>query len=134
MFVYRAKTKKVEKVIPGGLAGGIRIIKKLEDIQVKHIELEDHDIILTFSDGVVEAKNEAGEFYGLDRLEKTFGVTAKSHTNTQDIYTSLIEDLKLFKSGTSFLDDTTIILLKRDEAKDIVTHESVELKEITAKE
>ncbi len=134
MFVYRAKTKKVEKVIPGGLAGGIRVIKKLEDIQVKHIELADDDIILTFSDGVVEAKNEAGEFYGLDRLEKTFRSISKSHTNPQDIYTSLIEDLKFFKSGTSFLDDTTIVLLKRNQSKDVVTHESVELKEITAKE
>ena len=55
-----------------------------------------------------------GNFYGLERLEKTFGEAAKTHSKIQDIYDSLIEDLKLFKSGTSFLDDTTLLLLKRN--------------------
>ncbi len=134
MLVYRAKDKTVEKVIPGWLAGGIRVIKKLEDIEVKQIEVADEDIVMTFSDGVVEAKDSEGNFYGLERLEKTFATIAQTHTNVTDIYSSIIEDLKLFRWGTSFLDDTTIILLRRNEQKDVITSESVELKELSAKE
>lgn len=134
MMVYRAKTKKVEKVIPGGLAGGIRLIKKLEEVQVKNIEMADEDLLLTFSDGVVEAKDEDGNFYGLDRLEKAFAEAAGIHSDIHKVYELLIEDLKLFKSGSSFLDDTTMLLLRRNEAKDVITSESVELRELTAKE
>lgn len=134
MLIYRAKTKKIEKVIPGGLAGGIRLIKKIEEVQVKNIEMSDNDLLLTFSDGVVEAKDEDGGFYGFDRLETAFQDAASTYKDVHQVYDALIEDLKVFKSGTSFLDDTTILILKRNELKDIVTSESVELREITAKE
>lgn len=134
ILVYRAKTKKIERIIPGGLAGWIRLIKKAEEVQVKSIEMADDDIMLTFSDGVVEAKDNDGNFYGLDKLEKAFKDAAKLYTDVNKLYDSLIEDLKFFKSGTSFLDDTTLLLLKRNEEKDVLTNESVELREITEKE
>ena len=134
MLVYRAKTKTIEKIIPGGLAGGIRLIKKLEEVQVKSIEMAHDDTLLTFSDGIVEAKNEEWKFYGMERLEKAFLWAAKSHLDIHNVYESILEDLKLFKAGTSLLDDTTLLILKRNEEKDLVTSESVELREISAKE
>lgn len=134
MLVYRTKERKVEKIIPGGLAGWIRMLKKAEEVQVKNIEMSHDDILLTFSDGVVEAKDEEGNFYGLERLEQTFNHAANAHKNINNIYEVIIEDLKLFKSGTSFLDDTTMLILRRNEEKDIVTGESVELREISEKE
>jgi len=76
---------------------------------------------MTYSDGVVEAKDNDGNFYGMERLQKAFLEAAELHDSIYDIYNAIIEDVKLFKSGTSFLDDTTILLLKRNQAKDILT-------------
>ncbi len=97
LLIYRVKTHTVERVIPGGLAGGIRVIKKLEDIKPQTYELSDGDIVLTYSDGVLESKGENNEIYGIERLEKTFLESASVNTNLNDIYDDIIEDLKLYK-------------------------------------
>ena len=134
LFVYKKKEKKIEKVIPGWLAAGIREIKKIEDIIVKEINVDDGDIIMTYSDGIVEAKDHNWNFYGLERLQEKFLEVAKYETNINNIYDYLIEDVKLFKWGKSLLDDTTILLVRRNILKDIIWEDSVVLKEISAKE
>ncbi len=134
LFVYKKKKKTVEKVIPGWLAAWIREIKKIDDIVVKQIEVEDGDIIMTYSDWVVEAKNNEGKFYWLKRLQEKFLEVAKYESNINNIYEYLIEDLKLFKWWKSLLDDTTIMLVRRNIQKDIIWEDSVVLKELSAKE
>ena len=134
LFVFRKKTNKVEKIIPGWLAAWIREIKKIEDIVVKEINVDDGDIIMTYSDWVVEAKDSEGKFYGLERLQKKLAEVASYESNINNIYDYLIEDLKLFKGWKSLLDDTTIMLVRRNFGKDIIWEESVILKELSAKE
>lgn len=134
LYIYRAKTKTVEKVIAGWLAGGIRLIKNAEDIKPKTIEIGDKDVVLSYSDGVVESRGEDDKIYGLERLEKTFLQIAQSNIEVREIYNGLIEDLKLYKWGTSFTDDTTILLFRRNSLKDILTQESDEIAKIKAKE
>lgn len=136
LFIYRAKTKKVEKIIAGGLAAGIRMIKNPEDIKPKTIELDDGDIVLSYSDGVIEAReNDKGEIYGLEKLQKSFGESCQINGNDiKEIYADLIDDLKLYKWGSSFSDDTTILLFKRNKLKDQIAAHSDEMARIKAKE
>jgi len=89
---------------------------------------------MTYSDGIVEAKDHNWNFYGLERLQEKFLEVAKYETNINNIYDYLIEDVKLFKWGKSLLDDTTILLVRRNILKDIIWEDSVVLKEISAKE
>jgi serine phosphatase RsbU (regulator of sigma subunit) len=96
--------------------------------------MKDGDIILTYSDGAVESKNNEGKYYGIEKLGHVFLEAAQTHDSIYDIYESLIEDLKLFKAGTSFFDDTTLLLLRRNEKKDLLTSESVEIQSLKAKE
>jgi len=96
--------------------------------------MDDGDILITYSDGVVEAKDNDGNFYGMEKLEKAFLEAAQNHNTVYEVYEALIEDIKLFKSGTSFLDDTTILLLKRNQSKDVLTSDSVEIQNIKAQE
>lgn len=135
LLIYRSKDKTVERVIAGGLAGGIRLIKKAEDIKPKTLEFHDEDIVMTYSDGVLEAKGESGgEIYWLDRLSRIFSDSAKANTDIKEIYKDVIEDLKLYRWGTSFNDDTTVMIFRRNSMKDMVNTESDEIAKIKAEQ
>jgi len=134
LLIYKSKEKKIERVIAGWLAGGIRIIKKAEDIKPKTLEFHKDDIILTYSDGILEAKSDENKIYGIERLEEIFLQSAQANTDIKEIYQDIIEDLKLYRWGTSFSDDTTILMFRRNEAKDIVWEWSDEIQKIKAKE
>jgi len=134
LLIYRAKEKKIERIIAWGLAGGIRIIKKAEDIKPKTLSFHKDDIILTYSDGILEAKSDENKIYGIERLEEIFLQSAQANTDIKEIYQDIIEDLKLYRWGTSFSDDTTVMMFRRNEDKDIVGEESDEIQKIKAKE
>ncbi len=135
LLIYRAKDKTVERVIAGGLAGWIRLIKKAEDIKPKTLEFHDGDIVMTYSDWVLEAKWETGgQIYWLQRLQQIFWDSAKANTDIKDIYQDIIEDLKLYRWGTSFSDDTTIMMFRRNSMKDMVNTESDEIAKIKAEQ
>ncbi len=134
LLIYRHKEKKIERVIAWGLAGWIRLIKKAEDIKPKTLEISDQDVVLTYSDGVLEAKDEANKIYGIERLEKTFLQSAQATGDIKAIYVDIIEDLKIYRWGSSFLDDTTVLMFRRNSEKDLLNAWSEEIEEIKAKE
>lgn len=134
MLIYRKNTNSVEKIIPWGLAAWIRVINKITDIKVKEIELEDWDILLTYSDWIIESKNEEWDFYWLDRLRDTFISISKIDKDIHNIYEYIMTDLKSFRWWANFDDDASVLILKRDVKKDIVDETSTYLEEIKAKE
>lgn len=134
MLIYRNKTKTIEKIIPGGLAAGIRLIKSVDDVKVKKISLDDKDILLTYSDGIIESKNPNWEFYSIDKLSQHFEYIASIEWNINKIYEYLIKQVQLFRWGSQFDDDSSILILKRDSQKDIVDKDSEYLKNISIKE
>ena len=134
MLIYRRKTHTVERVIAGGLAGGIRIIKNIEDIKPKTLEFLDGDIALTYSDGVLEAKDSDRKIYGIEKLEQIFLQSCQLNTDIKKVYDDIIEDLKVYRGGTSFEDDTTVLIFRRNTEKDILNAKSEEIEKIRAKE
>jgi len=134
MLVYRSKSKTSEKIIPWGLAAGIRLIEKKEDIKIKQISLEKDDILMTYSDGILEHKNNDWDFYGFARLQEAFMKIASVETDINKIYEYIINDVQLFQWWSKFNDDVSVLLLKRNTQKDVLTEESDYLDKITAKE
>jgi hypothetical protein len=134
LLIFRHKTKKIERVIAWGLAWGIRLIKNIEDIKPKTLEILDQDIVLTYSDGVLEAKDSEWVIYGLERLEKMFLQSSQTTTDIREVYNDLIDDLKLHRWGSNFLDDTTILMFRRNTDKDLLNAWSDEIEKIKAKE
>ena len=134
IIIFRSQTKTIERVIAGGLAWWIRLIKNTENIKPKTIEIHNGDIALTYSDGVLESKNESNKIYGIERLEKVFLQSAQANSTIKDIYADLIEDLKLYTWGTSFTDDTTILMFRKNTEKDLLNANSHEIQKIKAKE
>lgn len=134
ILIYREKTKTVEKKVLGWIAAWIRTIKNISDIKIKNIDLDEWDILMIFSDWVVESKWRNWEFYNIDILKENFEKIANSQKNIKKIYELLIDDIKYFRGGSKFDDDLTILMLKRNTEKDLVKIWDEVLDEIGEKE
>ncbi len=134
MFIYRHKTKKIEKVIPGGLAGWIRMMKTPDEVRVKEFDISHRDIILSYSDGIVESKSPEWEQFGHDRLQKAFMEVAQHERSLKKIYDYLVNDLQVHRSGSSFTDDVSLLLFSRNVEKDVVEEDSQYIQDISLRE
>jgi sigma-B regulation protein RsbU (phosphoserine phosphatase) len=78
------------------------------------VELKVGDVLLLSTDGVWEARNPQGEFFGTERLG---ALLREHHEQTSDEIIAVIKnELDAFQAGHPFGDDVTIVALKRTEA------------------
>ncbi len=125
MYIYHAKTREVEKIIPGGLALGVRNISNVGSIKVRDMILEDGDILVGYTDGIIEARNAQNELYGLTRLENALRAKGKeSEGDINRLYDLLYKDVKEFQGNTLFLDDVSFFIFKRDSSRDLITEKA----------
>ena len=134
MLLFRKKENIIERIIPWGLAAWIRLIKNLTEIKVKHIDLDNGDIILTYSASIIESKNSEGESYWLERLKTAFIQISQTEDSITKIYDYIIRNIKEFMwEWETFIDDASLLMVKRNIQKDIMD-DSEYLKELKAKE
>ncbi|MDP5038958.1 MAG: serine/threonine-protein phosphatase, partial [Candidatus Gracilibacteria bacterium] len=115
LFIYRKKENKVEKIVVGGLAMGIRLVKDENNLKEKSIELENGDILFSYTDGIIEIKNQDGEMFGFDRLEKKFLNLSNKGLSLSEINYNILKEIYDF-SGKDKLDhdDVSLLFFKRD--------------------
>ena len=79
--------------------------------QTKRTEVGPHDGLLVFTDGVTEARNKDGEFYGEPRLETYLG----SHDTrpVEELVRGLHAEVERFEAGAPRADDMTVLALRR---------------------
>ncbi|MEM7335543.1 MAG: SpoIIE family protein phosphatase [Chloroflexota bacterium] len=95
-------------VVPGVILGAFDEIQPVE----KKFKIEPGDFLLFFTDGVTEARNQTGEFFGDDRLLET-AVLAK-YKNAADIAIAIETAVDQFTQGTPQSDDMTLVVIKRE--------------------
>lgn len=134
IFVYRAQEKKIERLIPGWLAAWIRLIKDEASVKERDILMEPDDILVCYSDGIVEARSVEWILMWVDKFQETLQKIAPIEKNLNKIYNFLMEEVKIFRWWAKFDDDVTIVLLRRNETKDIVTKQDTYLDDIAKKE
>ncbi len=134
ILIYRHETKQIEKVIPGWLAAGIRLIDNKNNIKVKTLNISPDDILLTYSDGLLEHKNSNWEFYWISRLIQSFEKITKWEKSIHKIYEYIINDVQLFQWWSHFSDDVSVLLLRRNIHKDILNENSEFLEKVSMKE
>jgi PAS domain S-box-containing protein len=75
------------------------------------VDLAIGDMVVLYTDGVVEAQNNNKEFYGHDRMCK---IIRNNHRDEPiNVCRALVEDLKVFIGSQKILDDITIVVLKQ---------------------
>jgi phosphoserine phosphatase RsbU/P len=99
--------KKFKELDAEGLILGIR---KNVIFEEKTTTLVKGDLILLYTDGLIEAENADKEFFGLERVKAVFLQNAQE--TPQTIIDSLYAALRQFTQRTSFDDDITLMVFK----------------------
>jgi len=106
-YVFQAKTGKLDELMLGGPPLGFR---KNRAYQEKKYQLEKNDILILYSDGIVEAENAKRDMYDYERFEHV--IKQNSEKTAAEIQKNLLDDLKTFCAGTPFDDDVTFVVMK----------------------
>lgn len=107
MLVYRAATKEVETVELKSLPIGVE--KKTEYTQ-KKLRLADGDVVILFTDGVVEAMNADGKQYGMKALVDC--VQRNGGGNPRDLASKLKAEVQKFVGDAKQHDDQSFLAMK----------------------
>jgi serine phosphatase RsbU (regulator of sigma subunit) len=96
---------------PGGMGLGLDHSPRFVDsIQEESIELRTDDLIILYTDGITEARNEEQEEFGYDRLARI--VAQKRRESTHALMHTIIHEVKSFTGGGAAEDDITLLLLR----------------------
>ncbi len=108
-LLYRAgRTRRLEA---GGLGLGMSDGPVFERALVgESVSLEEQELLLLYTDGIVEAKDGSGEEYGIERLERTLGETDGKNVNF--LLGILGHELDRFSGGRPQEDDITAVAVK----------------------
>ena len=74
-----------------------------------HLRLAPGDVVCLVTDGVTEAENPAGEFYGSGRVAQVLGTLGADAANPRAVISALRADVLAFSSGADAADDLTIL-------------------------
>jgi phosphoserine phosphatase RsbU/P len=67
--------------------------------------------VLLYTDGLTEARNSAGEFFGQERLIKWFKCTTQAGKDAAELKDDLAAELLAFQSTSSLNDDQTFLIM-----------------------
>jgi len=109
--ILRRKEGKIRHLTEGGLALGV--IQNSE-YKERALNLKPGDVILFYTDGVTEAKNESEEEFGTKRLEKI--LSENPDVNARELQDKIYQEVKDFTGNKPGEDDLTMIIIKVLEA------------------
>ncbi len=106
-FHFHADTGKAEPMESTGLPLGVDT-----DMTFPVVERSwaPGDVMVLYSDGIVEAENAAGDIFGEDRLQAL--VESHGQESPPDLRQRIIDALEAFRQGVPLLDDVTIAVAK----------------------
>jgi sigma-B regulation protein RsbU (phosphoserine phosphatase) len=67
-------------------------------------------MLLFYSDGITEAANREGKFFGTGRLRDLFA--ANTHMNSAELADKILEEVQEFTQGGAITDDRTLVVMK----------------------
>lgn len=111
IIIFHAVQKNCEVRKTGGIAlGMVPDISKI--IREEELVFEKNDVIVLYSDGIIEAKNMVGEMFGVDRLARLVEVHATLST-PEELFVNISKAFSEFVGEQTQLDDITLIIVKR---------------------
>lgn len=116
LLYFNKKDKKLHIYQPEGIAIGMADMSKFSShISEQSVKMEEGDILIFYTDGMVEAVNKEHELFGEDRL---YALVKKYHDlPSQQMVEKIEEHLADFVNGTDQYDDMTIIVVKKKVAE-----------------
>ncbi|MCH7402561.1 GAF domain-containing SpoIIE family protein phosphatase [Belliella kenyensis] len=107
---FKAKENASEYLSIDGMGLGVLRSKLYEKyVHQKVVSYEPGDIMILFTDGIIEAKNQSGEEFGYERLKKS--VNGSHELTASQIQQKIIEDMYEFIGSSSLPDDDYSLLV-----------------------
>lgn len=91
--------------------GGVLGPAPYQKYAVESINFRVNDLLILYSDGIIEATNENFEFYGEDRL--TDCILNHIDKDPKEICNKIIEEVNIFSAKGVYSDDRTLVAIKR---------------------
>ncbi|MDX1616218.1 MAG: SpoIIE family protein phosphatase [Candidatus Promineifilaceae bacterium] len=110
-LLIRAKSGDLETLEARGILLGA--FPEL-DYEQHEIPLLAGDIVVYFTDGITEARNDAGDFYGLERLQAL--LRGQEWTTADQVLEAILNAVAEFVGDTPASDDLTVVVVRRREA------------------
>jgi serine phosphatase RsbU (regulator of sigma subunit)/CBS domain-containing protein len=103
-YVYRHLSKSCEQLAARGLMLGILPESKYEE---RHVQLNPHDKLLFYTDGVPDCRSEQDVVFGTDRLEEFLHEHGPAPAKA--MVQALVEKLKAYRGSRTASDDMSIL-------------------------
>lgn len=104
---YRKELNRIERITLKGLPLGTVVEYPYES---RYINLEEGDVLLLMTDGLMELFNDRREMLGLERIERTLMETIDY--SASDVLNSLTGLIELWTGPSGNEDDITLMVLK----------------------
>lgn len=93
-----------------GNLGGVLGVRELQQVKTRSISFFSEEILLLYTDGLIEARNGRNEMYGKERLIKEMKTV--SHSNARELVNGIIQDVEMHNAGKLAQDDLTLLALR----------------------
>jgi len=104
---YSAKTNKIQEL---GLRGKPLGVVKNSSYQQKSIAYAKNDILIMYTDGIIESENKRNEQFGLQRLQ---AIIEKNHRlKAEALKEKVLSEVRNFSKSADLFDDLTLFIVK----------------------
>ncbi len=112
LIYYNSFTKEFSCLKPAGTAlgfGASGIFRNM--LSEESISLQNGDLIILYTDGLTEAKNKNGGFYGEERLISV--IQSNIGKSPDELILEIRKDLNSFEHDSEQYDDVTLVVIKK---------------------
>jgi len=106
-LLFRASSGEIEQLDADGMLLGVTLELEFEE---KCCALAAGDILLLHTDGLVEAKNDTGDYFGTERLSNL--LKSLRNEDPQEIIAKIFNELASFTGNSSQADDVSLVAIK----------------------
>lgn len=111
-LLYRRATGKAEAIEPPGLAAGVdKGPVFMRSVKDHRFTMEPGDILLLYTDGLIESLDRDGDEYGVDRLSRA--LETHCDLSSDELVHSITAEVLEFSEGMAQTDDITLIAIEK---------------------
>ena len=106
-LLWQARNQQCLRLDPEGLIIGVK-----EDFtyEQESLKMEDGDVLLLYTDGVIEAENKSNELFGEERLVEL--LSEKHQLPPQELIDYIVEQVRIFSGHHNFQDDVSLVVMQ----------------------
>ena len=83
------------------------------EYKIQSVELKKDDLLVLYTDGIIEARNKANKVFGEERLQQV--IKANQNKSCKDILKEILVSIEEFALNPSAQDDLTLLVMRKNQ-------------------